>query len=192
MEIEKTKEEIQKENKRLRMVILGGVVLGIIWSVLVGWFFSNYYLRSPIILQSPVMERYPKVSPTPKPQRKAGKSVVPVVVAKEEVKEPISDEERVKMAKNGDILWKVYGLESTWGRNDGCRDQGRFNGFGYGQNGNVWNCFESFEEVVLKVDKWFSSRLSKNGGDMVEALCFYNLGQGNLSNCQYYQKFLSL
>ena len=91
-------------------------------------------------------------------------------------------------AAHSDILHKIYSMESSQGKHDGCKDIGKFNGFGYGQNATVWNCFDSFEEVVSKVDAWFTKHLLTK--TVPEAVCFYNTGSTD-TNCSYYQKFLS-
>ena len=90
----------------------------------------------------------------------------------------------------GEILRKVYQLESSSGKNDGCRNRGLFNGYGFGQNKSSWNCFETFEEVTGKVDAWFENHLQTKS--LPEALCYYNEGIVR-SDCPYYtQKYLAL
>lgn len=90
------------------------------------------------------------------------------------------------------LLETVYFLESTEGRNDGCRNEGKVNGFGYAQSNHTWQCFDSFEEVVSKVNNWFVERLAVNGNDVAEALCYYNTGFANQKTCTYSQNFMSV
>lgn len=96
--------------------------------------------------------------------------------------------ESIKNADNAEILWQVYKLESSRGKNDGCRNRGLYNGFGYGQPDSAMAdgtgaCFETFEEVVDKVDNWFTRQLKTK--TLPEALCFYNTGKAE-SGCTYY------
>jgi len=88
------------------------------------------------------------------------------------------------------LIETVYFLESTSGRNDGCKDEGKFNGFGYAQSDHTWQCFDSFDEVVSKVNDWFVKRLSTNGNDVIEAVCFYNRGIQGMAECEYSQNFM--
>lgn len=100
-----------------------------------------------------------------------------------------SDYQIIAGKKNGPILWKIYALESSRGKHDGCKSQGKFNGFGFGQSTHAWNCFDYFEEVVFKVDDWFEKQLDTK--TLAEALCYYNEGIVK-SDCGYYRKYLSL
>lgn len=84
-------------------------------------------------------------------------------------------------------------LESTFGKGDGCRAKGKFNGFGFGQPDSKMEkgegaCFNTFEEVVQKVDNWFTENLAKM--NIKEALCRYNTGS-QISNCDYVQRYLT-
>lgn len=99
----------------------------------------------------------------------------------------------IEQTKNPAIVWRVYMLESTFGRGDGCREKGKFNGFGFGQpdskmaNG-TGACFDTFEEVVSKVDNWFTEKLKDM--EIREALCVYNTGS-RTSDCPYFQRYLT-
>jgi len=110
-----------------------------------------------------------------------------------------SDESIIKGKKNGEILWRVYTLESSKGKNDGCKLHGKFNGFGYRQNTRESRCYEFFEEVVYEVDIWFEQKLQTY--NLAEALCGYNLGFQNehFQECvnqspayPYYKNYMSL
>jgi hypothetical protein len=142
-------------------------------------FFDIYTLRSPIIviLQSPLYKREVKVY----------EKKVPFAV------EITDTEERVIMtSKRPGLVRNVYLLESSLGVNDGCRDKGKYNGFGYGQNSDGWACFDSFEQVVRKVDAWFDQRLGSNGNNLPEAVCLYNQGISGQETCSYYESFMSI
>lgn len=179
------------------------VLFLIMTSALLGnWFFGKYRLRSPIIVkvQLPFEARIASkfssgiqkvnaeemntksvtATPTPQPTKKPTKQTNAGA---------FSDQDYINQAKHKDIVAKIYTLESSQGTQDGCKDQGKVNGFGYRQNDFEWICFDTFAEVVQHVDNWFDTQLqSKN---LAEALCYYNTGKVE-ENCKYYQKFLSL
>lgn len=206
--------KIEFENKRnkglnLKTKILIGVFIFLSFVYLLDKFFDTYTFVSPVkkLEFQWVIQRRSKTNSTmPKNAqnlpKKADKSQLPMgILAQNSSKskieptitpKPKTEKEIIFSKKYGEILWKIYGLESSWGRNDSCRNQGKYNGFGYGQNSYVWNCFDSFEEVVEKVNNWFDKRLKENGNDLAEALCYYNLGLERQINCKYYQSFISL
>lgn len=50
-------------------------------------------------------------------------------------------------------------------------------------------CYKTFEEVVSKVDAWFTKQLQTKS--LPEALCYYNLGK-TTGDCEYYKvKYLT-
>lgn len=100
-----------------------------------------------------------------------------------------SDQAYIMTKKHADILWRIYGLESSYGRNDGCKAHGGFNGFGFAQNTSTWNCFDSFTEVVDRVDTWLDRELATK--TLAQSLCIYNQGIDE-STCPYAQHFLGL
>ena len=165
---------------------------------LVSNFFDEYKIvfQAPIVLQLPVViqKRYistvsnpgvPKNAPNKgNDVKKTSKPWYPTV------SDTDSEKALILAKKHGDLLWRVYGLESTWGKNDACKNSGKYNGFGYGQNTSSWNCFDSFEEVVEKVNTWFDKRF-KEGMAEAPALCYYNTGVKEV-NCKYYQNYLTL
>lgn len=182
---------------------LSVIGISVLFSILyaINSFFETYRFRfqTPIIVQAPMwierriaaiepVEASPSATPktTPAPTAKPEQSsIIQAVYAMDKP----SDKTIIMGKTNGDIVWKVYGLESSWGKNDGCKDNGKFNGFGYGQNTKVWNCFETFEEVAHKVSVWFETKMQTMS--LSEALCLYNTGV-QTKTCGYYQKYLSL
>lgn len=164
---------------REKIIAIGiGAVLALFLALyLTNSFFTKYYLwfRSPI--QSPVViaERKPTiifqmVTPTPTP----------------------TEQSVIQATKNADIIWKIYGLESGWGTNDVCRQNGGYNGFGFGKD-----CFESFEKLVNRVDAWLTEQLKRRRGNLQDTLCYYN--QGDVwdklkvkTTCKYYQDYLTI
>ena len=100
--------------------------------------------------------------------------------------EPKTEREIVESYEHSDIVWKVYQLESGRGKYDGCRDSGKFNGFGFMQHERNWRCFDSFESVVKQVSRWFEVRLSEH--TLKESLCYYNRGILT-EDCKYAETF---
>lgn len=92
---------------------------------------------------------------------------------------------------NDVIITKIYGLESTWGKNDKCIRKGKgINGLGFGQRINVDNCYPTFEAVKSDVNDWLNKRFAE-GYSLPEALCYYNTGYKQ-ETCEYYQNYLKL
>ena len=111
------------------------------------------------------------------------KSVPPTAVI-------LTEREVIDGKSQAKILHKIYMLESTYGKNDPCREEGKYNGFGFGQNSEVWNCFDSFDEVATKVNAWFEDKFNK-GFTEAEAVCYYNLGRREVS-CKYFQTYITI
>lgn len=168
-------------------------------------FFDRYSLQSPVVLRSPIIRRtQPKKNkentrpnlrqdlskPTPTSNPTSKKENSPSLV-KQAIASEATDEQLIKSYKHGELMWKVYGLESTWGKNDGCREKGQYNGWGYGQSTFTWNCFDSLQIVAGKVNAWFNKYIIEEGYSVPEALCYYNTGTRQ-PNCMYYQNYLSL
>jgi hypothetical protein len=104
----------------------------------------------------------------------------------------LTDVETMEQYQLSPVLKTVYFLESTSGKNDSCKDQGKFNGFGYRQNSFESKCYDSFAQVADKVNEWYEDRLSTNGNNLVEAICFYNKGIQGLSVCDYSENFMGV
>lgn len=169
----------RKKPNILKFIFL--LILPLLLVYLADKFFDRYDLKFafPIVLRSPIRIEKREIKVIEK------KILITPAPAKTK-----SEAEIIKEKKHAKILWAIYGLESSWGRNDGCRKLGKYNGFGYGQNKFSWSCFSSFEEVVEKVNEWFEDKFKK-GYDLKTALCFYNTGLVK-NDCQYYRLFLSL
>lgn len=88
------------------------------------------------------------------------------------------------------LVAKVHILESSAGKNDGCKTKGLgYNGYGYRQNNREWKCFKSYDEVKGYVKALFAERIPQMG--LSTALCYYNTGV-KTSNCDYYNNYLKL
>lgn len=85
---------------------------------------------------------------------------------------------------------KIFQLESSSGRNDGCKKQGLVNGYGYRQNTRSFKCYDNQVEVRNIVIGWFRNHL-ENGMDIATALCYYNTGH-KVNDCNYYKNYQKL
>lgn len=113
----------------------------------------------------------------------------------EVARKPMTDIEVIEQYRLAPYLKSMYQLESSKGKNDGCKDQGKFNGYGFMQNGNDWVCYESFEEVTELVNAWLEDHLTEFGNDLSTTLCHYNLGSVNgiiPNNCDYSYNFMTV
>lgn len=77
----------------------------------------------------------------------------------------------ILQARNPAVLYRIWGLESTFGKRDSCLYRGGVNGFGWNSNAT---CFRSFAEAVEVVDARITGLLASLPLD--QALCVYNTG----------------
>lgn len=158
----------------------------IVYTYLVSWFNSNYKIDCKFkfgIYQRTTPIKNASVVPQVKAQEKK-----PVVVA-------LTEEQIVKGQKYGDILWKIYQLETQRGKTDYCRTFGTFGGFGVKNNKNEIHCYMTFKEAAERASYWFGTHYPSK--TLVDALCTWNKGTkerpvGGYMNCWYYQQYLSL
>jgi hypothetical protein len=100
------------------------------------------------------------------------------------VEESVAVEEAPKIDEGvEDVADIIFALESSEGKNDGCRRYGKWNGYGFRQNSAEWACFGSREEVRGYVVDWIKDKQSR-GMTTDEMLCFYNTGVAS-SSCWY-------
>lgn len=138
-------------------------------------FFSIYYIASPIQTR-PVKITNPEFKNV-KPKKQAIKVVEPVYAS-------------VTHYEVSDIVDKIFTLESSRGVNDGCRDKGLYNGYGFMQSTFYWNCYSNQEEVVNLVTNWVQDKRDK-GFSTAEIYCYYNVGIKE-NDCPYYRNAISL
>ena len=105
---------------------------------------------------------------------------------------PLTDIEVIEQYHLSPALKTIYFLESTSGKNDFCKESGKFNGYGYRQNSFEKKCYDTFEQVTDKVNEWLEDRLATNGNNLVEAICFYNKGIQGLEVCDYSINFMGV
>lgn len=157
------------------------------------WFnYHTFKFQTPIILQSPLLIESREVQ-----EVSSGSSIVTEAQAKEIdftgatfiTKADDEPNKTIGVSSIDTVVRKVYQLESSGGKNDGCRKQGLYNGYGYAQSKHTWNCFSSHEEVTQKVKAWFEKRVPVMG--LSTSLCYYQSGY-KTQDCEYYQKFLKI
>lgn len=191
--------KLPKIDKGYIRLAKGTVIAALFVGTIVGTdiFFDNYdlHFQSPIVIQTPVYLTGRKIiAPVQAVEAKvATKSAklepTPTLEIQKTTKGGIRIEDPVSIIesqKHSSILMKVYTLESSKGKNDGCKYQEKVNGYGYGQNTAVWNCFSTFKEVTKKVNEWFEHQLETK--TLAQALCYYNTGKAT-SSCEYYKKY---
>lgn len=162
--------------------------------------------QSPIVLQSPLLiDRNSLLSPqavfsnslneateSAQPAKRSfiPTNIIPSAYAHEEEAEKIA---LLNDTDNAGIVWRIYQLESSFGKEDGCKKKGLYNGFGYAQPDSAMAkgtgaCYKSFDEVVNLVDTWFTRQLKEM--DIETALCYYNTGH-KINDCGYLNKYLA-
>ena len=174
--------EVKKQKGRAKryfilIALLALVGAGFYGAYKINQFFDSHKLVFQTPVQSPVLIVKREI-----PVAQATSSEV-VIDPKE-----LSEKDLVLSQENGGLLWRVYGIESQFGKLDNCRKSGLFNGFGFKQNSKQWVCYKTFDEVVTAADQWFTDH--KDMG-VPQSLCYYNLGQ-QVKNCDYYQKYLNI
>lgn len=138
-------------------------------------FFDKYFLIFPV--------QHKIVSPEFKniqPKKEAIRVVEPIKAYASETKH----------YEVSEIVDKIFTLESSRGRQDGCRNQGLYNGYGFRQNTFEHVCYGTQEEVVNLVTNWVTDKRDK-GFSTAEIYCYYNLGIKE-NDCPYYRNAISL
>ena len=193
LDSETTKIE-RKVKKAVKKLWLLSIFLGFFLAV-VFFFYSFYkislwYDENRVVFQQPVIVKIQppfRIEKREKPQEKKQEKPKAREIRKQTL--PLSEKEIVLSQKHGEILWKIYGLETSWGKNDYCRKNGLgFGGFGV-MDGSKVVCYPTFQKAVERAEFW----LTKNGvdEDLATALCLWNTGIKQ-TNCKYFQNFLNL
>jgi len=154
-----------------------------------GWFWHTHFIQSPIkkIEFQCVICKGRIIPDTTVPKKPI---VVPLVKAKElkTTSTPLTEEQIVRRANYGDILWNIYMLETTRGKNDGCRREGKWGGFGVMSNGSP-ACYDTFKQAVERASYWYGK--IREGNTLDESLCIWNLGT-KVSSCHYSRNYHTL
>lgn len=179
---------IGKRAKRLKnspklkyLSIVAGVLMALLLIMSISRWFDNNRLvfRSPVILRSPILIE----------KRQPVKIIVPVVATPTPTPVPKTEREIIDGFKHASVLHKIYTLESSYGKNDYCRLNGKgWGGFGVMYQGKIM-CYESFAKAVERAEYWLVNLGVDR--DLASSLCLWNTGRAEI-NCSYYQKYLSL
>ena len=138
-----------------------------------------------ITFQTPLRDRTKEDgkfhSPIPQVQAQETKEVAIPTATPE-----ISEETIVKGQKHGDVLWRIYQLETQRGKEDYCRNNNKgFGGFGVMVEGNIV-CYPTFEKASERASYWFGE--IQNGRTLHGALCKYS-GHGDVNECLYAKSY---
>lgn len=150
--------------------MVGIVIFGVL--IVAGYgvytFLHTYGFQNPVQFRSPIYELHPDV-----------------------IISPISTGSATMQGtfNVGDIADKIYTLESSGGKNDGCKRLGKFNGYGFRQNDHEWVCYESHAQVRLEVINWLTKNIKD--GNIEKAMCLYNKGTIE-EGCAYALNYKSL
>lgn len=165
-------------NAFIRNSFLVFTVLGLV-GVPVSNFFGNNTVsfRSPVVIEKRTSDFHSPIS---------------VVSARETVEKAIptpkvsGEEAVIKTQKYGEVLWRIYQLETQRGLTDWCRlnNQG-FGGFGVKDNDKIV-CYPTFEKAVERANYWFGE--IQNGRTLHGALCKWS-GMGDVVDCLYARSY---
>jgi|SRR5579871_134292 len=113
----------------------------------------------------------------------AGYSATPVFTPAEQA--------HILSYKHGDILWRIYTLESSRGVNGFlyCEKIGERNDFGMGVLNTPPMCFQTLDDELSYVSNWFDKHLQTM--TLSESLCTYNVGIKE-DSCEYARNFMNL
>ena len=161
-------------NAFIRNSFLVFTVLGLV-GVPVSNFFGNNTVsfRSPVVVEKRTSDFHSPIS---------------VVSARETIEKAIptpkvsGEEAVIKAQKYGEVLWRIYQLETQRGKTDFCRLNNKgFGGFGVMVDGKIV-CYKTFTEAVERANYWWGE--ISNGRTLDSALCKW-AGHGDVVGCDY-------
>ena len=184
--------KVKKIGKKIRFYgLIACILLGFGLAFYLFYKVSAFYDENRVLFQFPIKFQAP-VRIEKRVKEVKNNATMPVE-AKKKVEKPVvakSEFEIIINTKYGDILWKIYQLETQRGLTDGCRIRGNgFGGFGVMNEGEVI-CYPTFEKAVERASFWLGKLEPEKS--LASALCQWNLGQKGLINCIYYQDYISL
>lgn len=170
------KNRLEKARKTsLKRKITAFTVFIVALAIAVYVFASNYYLQIPFTVAKRALI-----------VKRESQNILlnPIAEAKTVEAKVLTDMETIEQYKYQLIMKGMYRKESSKGANDFCKQDGKFNGFGFRQNSRENKCYETFNDVAQRVDEWLDEELLRNGNNLVQALCYYNKGE-ILQSCSY-------
>lgn len=164
-------ENKNKMERRKKIIVIASAVIAVIAVIIIAIIvISNWFNKHELTFRDPI------ISPIVITKR-----LTPSEIASEVKTDlALSDKREADLSK---VVNGVYGLESTYGKNDDCTKQNKFNGYGFHINSREHICYGSREEVKTLVIAWFNDKLN-SGMSIDQALCFYNTGK-HLDSCVY-------
>lgn len=154
---------------------------------------SPVIIRTPVYLENRVATEKPQIQPVHEAAAANITESKQEVVEQPEVRNVSKPE--VKQPSIANIVYSIYRLESSAGKNDSCRAKGLYNGYGFAPG----TCYKTEAEVRSLVTKWVTNRIDDM--PLNQLLCTYNLGPNSkyLKDCMnqsssypYYKDYLSL
>ena len=180
----RTKPQPKKRNYKPLLVTVSVLLVLSTVSILSCWYGNKHEFdwQSPLLIKRRVVKT---ISPTI--ERVEAKELEPVAVI--EAPKPLTRKAPIPARKNGMLPPRIHQLESEHGHTDPCTLSGKVNGFGYAQNTSQWVCYDSFEQVLTKVETRVAELIALHG--VPKALCMYNTGHAT-TTCKYYQNYLNV
>lgn len=169
-----------KNPKYLLLTIPVLLIFMLGWSAY--WFFDNYTLRSPVILQVPWVSRYH--SPL---------APVKVLELPSQSGTPTAKPTAAPVKPQSLDFDKIRGLESTWGRaptglHKNCEAQNGWNEIGYAASSGY--CFKNETEARQTFNAWVA-KYTAQGYTQSEMLCMWNEGR-RVTNCAYARDYMRI
>ena len=196
----------KKIGKKVRFYgLIGCILLGFGLAFYLFMKVSQFYDENRVLFQSPIIIKLQapvRIEKRAKEVKKQASMPSKIVLNSEKATTlPKSEFEIVNNSKYGQIMWKIYQMETQRGETDNCRLRGAgFGGFGVKSDPKTVVCYESFEKAVERANYWFG--LLNPEKNLVDALCSWNRGTapppkgtrpvGGFVNCSYYQDYITL
>lgn len=148
---------------------LWGYYIFVIIFILLGGIHKIHF--KPIVIISPIAVAHAEVIPTPTPTP--------------------TDEQIIFTAKHGDIINRLYTLETSRGQDPflKCEKKGLHNWFGFGVLSKPPFCYKTLQDEVVAIDAWFDSHASL---PLNKQLCGYENGDFKQTNCSHAERFMNL
>lgn len=178
-----------RKTKFIAIVAGIGLLIHYVWM-----FWSLYTIQSPIVieLRSPVVSRF--VSPIPEGIKVIPLQQEPTPTATPEARLVPKVEAAELAIDYDDVFEKVRILESgkgtaPEGHHVYCRNKDMWNEIGYGNRQGI--CFTDMQEGKQTLTNWYEKRV-REGMTLAEALCYWESGHKDITNCTYAQRYYAL
>ena len=171
---------------KTKLVFVLGMITTLLTLAGLKWMDQNFYFRSPLLFQSPLVDKLEvpaTTTPTPTP------TITPTVTPSKIKGSTSSGFSRRVYTGTVDINAVVKSIAKAEsgngtapsGHHKYCESIGKTNIYGYGNRQKF--CFDNAEVAELTIYNWVVKRLD-SGLTLNQALCEYNVGVKE-SNCDY-------